>query len=88
MAVNLQSQVGGLYMQGDRRRDDGFQIYYLLLNLGAFVAPIASGWIGQQWNWSAAFASAGFAMLIGLVIYVLGMRDLPADPPRPSRERL
>ena len=85
MGVNLQSQVGGLYMQGDRRRDDGFQIYYLLLNLGAFVAPIASGWIGQQWNWSAAFASAGFAMLIGLVLYVIGMRDLPADPPRPSR---
>lgn len=85
MAVNLQSQVGGLYPVGDRRRDDGFQIYYLLLNLGAFFAPVFSGWIGQQWNWHAAFASAGFAMLAGLVIYLFGLRDLPADPPRPSR---
>lgn len=82
MGVNLQAQVGALYPAGDRRRDDGFQIYYLLLNIGAFVAPIVSGWIGQQWSWQAAFASSGVGMLIGLVVYFWGIKDMPPEPPR------
>jgi len=87
MGVNLQSQVGGLYGARDRRRDGGFQIYYLLLNIGAFAAPIACGWIGQQWSWHAAFFSAGLAMLAGLITYLFGLHDMPADPQRRTKSR-
>ncbi|OYU15793.1 MAG: MFS transporter [Alphaproteobacteria bacterium PA4] len=82
---NLFSQLGSLYPAGDRRRDDGLQIYYFMLNFGAFVAPIVCGWLGVALGWHTAFAVAGVGMLIGLLIYTLGSRQLPADPPRAVR---
>ncbi len=80
--ANLFAQVGGLYGPEDRRRDDGIQLYYFALNCGAFAAPIICGWMGQAFGWHLAFALAGFGMLAGLIVYVLGGRDLPPDPPR------
>lgn len=80
--ANLFSQVGGLYGPDDRRRDDGVQLYYFALNCGAFAAPIFCGWMGQEFGWHLAFGLAGFGMLAGLVVYVMGGRDLPPDPPR------
>ncbi len=79
---NLFAQVGAIYPPGDRRRDDGIQLYYLALNCGAFVAPILCGWLGQELGWHLAFAVAGFGMLAGLVVYAIGSRHLPPDPPR------
>lgn len=83
--ANLFSQVGGLYGPDDRRRDDGLQLYYFALNCGAFAAPIICGWMGQQFGWHLAFALAGLGMLAGLVIYVIGGRHLPPDPPRVAK---
>ncbi len=82
---NLFSQVGAIYPPGDRRRDDGLQLYYLALNCGAFVAPIVCGWLGQELGWHQAFAVAGLGMLAGLLVYAAGARDLPADPPRVAK---
>ena len=79
---NLFSQVGALYLPEDRRRDDGLQLYYFVLNCGAFIAPIICGWMGAALGWHQAFALAGFGMLAGLLVYALGERDLPPDPPR------
>ncbi len=79
---NLFSQVGALYLPEDRRHGDGLQLYYFVLNCGAFIAPIICGWMGAALGWHQAFALAGFGMLAGLLVYALGERDLPPDPPR------
>ena len=82
---NLLAQVGYLYAEGDRRRTDAFQIYYSVVNFGAFVAPLITGALGQSYGWHYGFGFAGFGMLAGLVIYLLGQRHLPADRPRTQR---
>ncbi|MFZ4690277.1 MAG: peptide MFS transporter, partial [Polymorphobacter sp.] len=82
MNANLFSQLGSVYPAADRRRDDGLQLYYLALNIGAFVAPVVSGWLGQEQGYHIAFSTAGFGMLVGLVVYAAGQRNLPADPVR------
>lgn len=82
---NLASQVSALYAEGDRRRADGFQLYYVAINIGAFAAPIVTGLLGQIFGWHVAFGFAGLGMLAGLVIYLAGQHHLPADPPRAAR---
>ncbi len=79
---NLFSQLGSIFAPGDRRRDDGLQIYYAALNTGAFVSPIVCGWIGVEWGWHSAFVVAGMGMAVGLVVYVAGTRHLPHEAPR------
>jgi POT family proton-dependent oligopeptide transporter len=79
---NLMSQVGDLYTKDDHRRDTGFQIYYSLLNTGAFVAPLITGTLAQAYGWRYGFGFAGVGMLVGLVIYLSGGRYLPPDIPR------
>jgi len=76
---NLVSQVGDLYGPGDPRRDAGFQIYFTGINLGAFIAPIVCGLLGQAYGWHIAFGFAGVGMLIGLVVFLAGVRHLPPD---------
>ena len=73
---NVSVIVGQLYTPEDRRRDAGFSIFYMGINLGAFVAPLICGYLGQQINWHYGFAAAGFGMVIGLVQYVLGAKYL------------
>jgi POT family proton-dependent oligopeptide transporter len=79
---NLSAQIKSLYADGDRREADAFQYYYLAVNMGAFIAPVVSGLLAAVYGWHTAFAFAGFGMLIGLVVYLVGQKHLPADPPR------
>ena len=58
------------------RRDAGFSIFYMGINLGAFIAPLICGYLGQRVSWHAGFAAAGFGMVIGVIQYVLGGRYL------------
>ena len=69
---NIAVLVGKLYAPNDNRRDAGFSIYYMGINLGAFLAPLVCGYLGQRVNWHLGFAAAGVGMVLGLVQYVLG----------------
>jgi proton-dependent oligopeptide transporter, POT family len=73
---NVSVIVGQLYSAEDQRRDAGFSIFYMGINLGAFVAPLVCGYLGQQINWHLGFGAAGVGMTLGLVQYVLGSRHL------------
>src|SRR2546423_12253750 len=76
---NASTMVGALYDPDDARRDAGFSIFYVGINVGAFVAPLIVGTLGQKVNWHAGFACAGVGMVIGLIQYVAGKpRLLPA----------
>ncbi|NBW89606.1 MAG: MFS transporter, partial [Gammaproteobacteria bacterium] len=67
---NISAIVGALYEgQPGARRDAGFSIFYMGINLGALIAPFIAGTIGESWNWRAGFAVAGAAMLIGVLQY-------------------
>jgi len=69
---NISAIVGALYEgQPGARRDAGFSIFYMGINLGALIAPFIAGTIGESWNWRAGFACAGAAMLIGVLQYRL-----------------
>jgi POT family proton-dependent oligopeptide transporter len=73
---NIAVLVGKLYAPNDNRRDAGFSIYYMGINLGAFLAPLVCGYLGQRVNWHLGFAAAGVGMVLGLVQYWLGDRYL------------
>jgi proton-dependent oligopeptide transporter, POT family len=68
--------VGGLYGPGDTRRDAGFSIYYMGINLGAFIAPLVCGYLGQRVNWHVGFGAAGVGMVFGVIQYVMGGKYL------------
>ena len=76
---NLKAQVKSLYAEGDRRLADAFQVYSFVVNFGAFIAPIVTGLVAKYYGWHAGFAVAGFGMLIGLVVYLVGAHNLPPD---------
>src|SRR5579884_667332 len=67
---NVSTMVGQLYAQGDRRRDAGFSIFYMGINIGAF-SPLLVSWIGEDINWRLAFATSGIGMLAGLAQYLI-----------------
>jgi proton-dependent oligopeptide transporter, POT family len=69
---NISSLVGGLYPEGDSRREGGFTIFYLGINLGAMVAPLLCGWLGETYGWHVGFSAAGIGMFIGLVVFTWG----------------
>jgi POT family proton-dependent oligopeptide transporter len=73
---NVSVIVGQLYTAEDQRRDAGFSIFYMGINLGAFLAPLICGYLGQRINWHAGFGAAGIGMTIGVVQYLLGSRHL------------
>jgi len=66
--ANVSSLVGDLYEDGDHRRDGAFTIFYMGINLGAFLSPLIVGYLGEQVNWHYGFIAAGCGMLIGLVL--------------------
>jgi len=68
---NASAMVGDLYPEGGARRDAGFSIYYMGINLGGFVGPLVCGYLGQKVNWHYGFAAAGVGMVLGLVQYRL-----------------
>jgi proton-dependent oligopeptide transporter, POT family len=76
---NISTQVGGLYAPGDRRRDRAFSIFYVGINIGAFLAPLVCGTLGEKAGWHYGFAAAGIGMLIGLSIYLYALPLLPPD---------
>lgn len=73
---NISTMVGGLYQEGDIRRDKGFSIFYVGINVGALLSTIFIALIVKQWGWHAGFATAGIVMLIGLINYILGQKYL------------
>src|SRR5262247_2043874 len=82
---NISTQVGALYAPGDDRRDRAYSIFYLGINVGAFLAPLVCGTLAIQYGWHYGFAAAGIGMLVSLGIYVCGRGTLPADTlPRPG----
>jgi len=82
---NVSTMVGSLYTREDVRRDAGFSLFYMGINLGAFIAPIVCGWLGQKWNWHFGFAAAGVGMTFGLIQYVAGRKYLtPVSEQEPS----
>ncbi len=76
---NISTQVGGLYPPGDRRRDRAFSIFYVGINLGAFLAPLICGTLGEEVGWHYGFAAAGVGMTLGLAIYLYALPTLPPD---------
>jgi len=92
---NVSSMVGSLYTRDDVRRDAGFSVFYMGINLGAFISPLVCGWLGQSANWHLGFAAAGVGMVFGLIQYVAGRKYLtpvseqsaatkPVDEPLPT----
>ncbi|MDI3390445.1 oligopeptide:H+ symporter [Streptomyces sp. B-S-A8] len=77
---NISTMVGHLYPdRNDPRRDSGFSIFYIAINIGAFFAPLTIGFVGQSVNWHLGFAMAGVGMALGLVFFLLGFRHLSSE---------
>ena len=73
---NISTMVGELYPEGGARRDAGFSIFYMGINLGAFVAPIVCSWLAAEYDWSVGFGAAGVGMVLGVIQYTMGGRHL------------
>jgi POT family proton-dependent oligopeptide transporter len=82
---NIASQVGGLYPEGDTRRADAFQIFYLGINAGVILAPLVVARLAHGIGWHWGFGAAGVGMLISIAIYLSGRRLFPSDPPLRKR---
>jgi len=76
---NISTQVGRLYAPGDARRDRAFSIFYVGINLGAFLAPLVCGTLGEELGWHYGFAAAGVGMTTGLIIYLFATPVLPKE---------
>jgi POT family proton-dependent oligopeptide transporter len=74
---SLPSQIDGLYRPDDPRRSWAYNVYYVGINIGGFLAPLICGVLGEYYGWHWGFAAAGAGMLIGLLIYILGGKYLP-----------
>jgi proton-dependent oligopeptide transporter, POT family len=85
LKANISTTVGALYPPGDPRRDGGFTIFYMGINLGAFLATLACGYLGQTYGWKYGFGLAGLGMTFGLIQYLMGQKHLmgKAEPPKP-----
>ena len=73
---NVSAIVGDLYPEGGARRDAGFSVYYMGINIGAFAGPLICGFLGEGINWHPGFSAAGVGMLFGVMQYVWGWRYL------------
>ena len=82
---NISTLVGSLYAQGDPRRDGGFTLFYMGINLGAFLAPLVCGTLGAEYGWHYGFAAAGVGMLAGLAVFALGQARLGGAGFAPGR---
>lgn len=74
---SLPSQIDGLYRPEDPRRGWAYNVYYVGINIGGFLAPLICGTLGELYGWHWGFGAAGVGMLAGLVIYILGGKHLP-----------
>jgi POT family proton-dependent oligopeptide transporter len=73
---NISTMVGGLYKQGDIRRDKGFTIFYIGINVGAFLSSLIVGTVGEVYGWHYGFGLAGIGMALGLIQYMFGQKYL------------
>ncbi|WP_299778020.1 peptide MFS transporter [uncultured Formosa sp.] len=73
---NISTMVGGLYKKGDIRRDKGFTIFYIGINVGAFLSSIIVGYVGEVYGWHYGFGLAGIGMALGLIQYIAGQKYL------------
>ena len=73
---NISTMVGGLYKQGDIRRDKGFTIFYIGINVGAFLSSLIVGYVGEVYGWHYGFGLAGIGMLLGMLVYLWGQKYL------------
>lgn len=78
---SLPSQINDLYAPGDPRRSWAYNVYYVGINIGGFLAPLICGTLGEFYGWHYGFGAAGVGMGLGLVIYLIGQRHLPAERP-------
>lgn len=69
---NISTMVGGLYKANDIRRDKGFSIYYIGINLGSFLASLSVGLVAKEYGWHWGFGLAGIGMFFGLIVYLIG----------------
>ncbi len=79
---SLPSQINDLYADDDPRRGRAYNVYYVGLNIGGFLAPLVCGTLGELYGWHYGFGAAGIGMLLGLLVYIGGRRHLPPEPPR------
>ncbi|RMG24031.1 MAG: MFS transporter [Bacteroidetes bacterium] len=81
---NISSMVGDLYGKKDDRRDKAFYIFYIGINIGAFLAPLICGYVGEKINWHYGFGLAAIGMFLGQVVFIWGQRYLKGvgDPPK------
>ncbi len=84
---NISTIVGKLYSQDDPRRDGGFTIFYMGINIGSFVATLLCGWLGETFGWKYGFGAAGIGMIIGLITFTYGQKHLMglAEPSEPEK---
>ena len=73
---NISSMVGGLYKPKDERRDLGFYVFYMGINIGGFLAPILCGYVGEQISWHYGFGLAAIGMFFGQIVYIWGQKYL------------
>lgn len=76
LKANISSLVGELYETGDKRRDSGFTLFYMGINLGSFLATLICVWLGEKYGWSYGFGAAGVGMFLGLVTFISGRKLL------------
>ena len=81
---NISTMVGALYEKDDPRRDAGFTIFYMGINIGAFTASLLCGYLGETYGWSYGFGAAGIGMLLGLIIFLWGQEYLDGNAEPPS----
>jgi POT family proton-dependent oligopeptide transporter len=82
---NISTIVGRLYAENDARRDSAFSIFYMGINVGAFLASVIVGYVGERLGWGYGFALGGVMMAAGLVQFVLGQKHLMGQAGRPIR---
>jgi POT family proton-dependent oligopeptide transporter len=73
---NISTQVGALYRSNDERRDSAFTVFYMGINTGAFLGPLVCDYLRLHYGWHYGFAAAGVGMVVGLVVYLLGMSSV------------
>ncbi|MCA1660682.1 MAG: peptide MFS transporter [Novosphingobium sp.] len=83
---SLPSQINDLYRADDPRRGWAYNVYYVGINIGGFLAPLICGTLGELYGWHYGFGAAGIGMVVGLMIYLAGGRYLPAEAPRAVRQ--
>jgi POT family proton-dependent oligopeptide transporter len=84
---NISTMVGGLYIEGDPRRDHGFTVFYIGINVGAFLASLVVGGVGELYGWHYGFGLAGIGMLLGVSVFLYGQKYLKGVGDLPKQHK-